>query len=61
MLAAPAQAAAPAAEGRLLVFFEKAVSKDRQQQLVAAADARIARRFAAVRGGSPRAGAPALR
>ncbi len=51
MLAAPAQAAAPAAEGRLLVGFEKGVSKDRQQQLVAAADARIARRFSAIRGG----------
>ena len=51
MLAAPASAAAPAAEGRLLVGFEKGVSKDRQQRLLAASDARIARRFDAVRSG----------
>jgi thermitase len=48
---APASAAAPAAGGRLLVGFEKGVSKDRQQQILAGAQGRIGRRFAAVRGG----------
>jgi thermitase len=51
LLAAPASAAAPAASGRLLVGFEKGVSKDRQERILSAADARIGRRFGAVRGG----------
>jgi thermitase len=48
---APAGAAAPAASGRLLVGFEKGVSKERQQRLLSAVDGRIGRRFAAIRGG----------
>ena len=48
---APASAAAPAAEGRLLVGFEKGVSKDRQERILAGAHGRIGRRFAAIRGG----------
>jgi thermitase len=48
---APASAAAPAASGRLLVGFEKGVSKDRQKRILSAADGRIGRRFAAIRGG----------
>jgi thermitase len=49
--AASAEAAAPAASGRLLVGFKKGVSKDRQARLLAAFDGRIAKRFSAVRGG----------
>jgi subtilisin family serine protease len=47
----PAAAAPPAASGKLLVAFEKRVSKDRQQRLLAALDGRIAQRFEAIRGG----------
>jgi thermitase len=46
-----AGAAAPAASGRLLVGFEKGVSKERQQRILSAVDGRIGRRFAAIRGG----------
>jgi thermitase len=49
--AAPASAQAPAASGRILVGFEKGVSKDRQQRILSAVDGRIGRRFGAVRGG----------
>ena len=48
--AAPAEAA-PAASGRLLVGFEKGVSKDRQGRILGAADGRIAQRFKSIRGG----------
>ena len=48
---APASGAAPAASGRLLVGFERGVSKDRQQRILSAVDGRIGRRFAAVRSG----------
>jgi thermitase len=51
LVAGPAQAAAPAAEGRLLVGFKKNVSTDRQQRLLAAFDGRIAQRFKSIRGG----------
>jgi subtilisin family serine protease len=51
VVAAPAAAAAPAASGRLLVGFEKGVTKDRQESILAAAQGRIARRFSAIRGG----------
>jgi thermitase len=51
VVAAPADAAAPAASGRLLVGFKKGVSKDRQERLLAAFDGRISQRFKAVRGG----------
>jgi thermitase len=51
LVAAPAQAAAPAAEGRLLVGFKKGVSTDRQQRLLAALDGRISQRFKSIRGG----------
>jgi len=47
---APASAA-PAASGRLLVGFEKGVSKERQRQILSAADGRISRRFGAIRAG----------
>jgi thermitase len=49
--AAPASAQGPAASGRLLVGFDKGVSKDRQSRILSAADGRIGRRFGAVRGG----------
>jgi thermitase len=51
MSAVPASAKAPAASGRILVGFEKGVSKDRQQRILSAADGRIGRRLGAVRGG----------
>ena len=50
VFAAPA-AQAPAASGRILVGFEKGVSKERQQDILSAAGGRIGRRFAAIRGG----------
>jgi len=49
--APPAQAAAPAASGRLMVGFKHGVSTDRQQRLLAALDGRISQRFASIRGG----------
>jgi thermitase len=51
LLATPAQAAAPAASGRLLVGFKKGVSTDRQQRLLSALDGRISQRFDSIRGG----------
>jgi thermitase len=51
LVAAPAEAAAPAASGRLLVGFKKGVSSDRQQRLLAALDGRISQRFKSIRGG----------
>src|SRR5215208_7157449 len=51
LAAAPAEGAAPAASGRLLVGFEKGVSTDRQQRLLAALDGRISQRFKGIRGG----------
>lgn len=51
LVAAPAEAAAPAAEGRLLVGFKQGVSTDRQQRLLAALDGRISQRFRSIRGG----------
>jgi subtilisin family serine protease len=51
LVAAPAEAAAPAAPGRLLVGFKQGVSTDRQQQLLAGLDGRIAQRFRSIRGG----------
>jgi thermitase len=50
-VAGPAHAAAPAASGRLLVGFDKGVSKDRQGRILKALGARAAKRFGAVRGG----------
>jgi thermitase len=49
--AAPAEAGAPAASGRLLVGFKKGVSRDRQARLLASFDGGISQRFKAVRGG----------
>jgi thermitase len=51
LIAAPAEAAAPAASGRLMVGFKKGVSTDRQQRLLAALDGRISQRFKSIRGG----------
>jgi subtilisin family serine protease len=51
LVAAPAEAAAPAAEGRLLVGFKQGVSSERQQRVLAALDGRIAQRFKSIRGG----------
>jgi thermitase len=51
LAAAPVRAAAPAASGRLLVGFKDGVSAERQQQLLAALQGRIAQRFGAIRGG----------
>lgn len=51
LTAAPAEAAAPAASGRLLVGFKKGVSTERQQRLLSALDGRIAQRFKSIRGG----------
>ena len=51
VFAAPAGAQAPAASGRILVGFEKGVSKERQQEILSAAGGRIGRRLAAIRGG----------
>ena len=48
--AAPS-AAAPAIPGRLLVGFEKGISKERQEAILSRVEGRIARRFSAVRGG----------
>ena len=61
--AAPsAGAAAPAASGKLLVGFQKGVSKERQGRLLSVAGGRLAQRFGAIRGGRlalvrPRSGA----
>ena len=50
--AAPAQAQAPAVSGRLLVGFEKGVSKERQQSILSAVGGRIGHRFSSrIRGG----------
>ncbi|MGH2822301.1 MAG: S8 family peptidase [Thermoleophilaceae bacterium] len=49
--AAPAQAAPEAASGRLLVGFDKGVSKERQQRILSAVEGRVARRLGAIRGG----------
>jgi subtilisin family serine protease len=49
--AVPAEAAAPAAEGRLLVGFEKGVSKERQQKILSRLDGRVSQRFGGIRGG----------
>ena len=52
VVAVPASAAAPAVSGRLLVGFEKGVSKERQQNILAATGGRIGRRFSGgIRGG----------
>jgi thermitase len=51
LAATPAEAAAPAASGRLLVGFKKGVSTDRQQRLLSALDGRISQRFKSIRGG----------
>ena len=51
LLASASASAAPAASGRLLVGFEKGVSKERQARILAAVDGRIGRRLGAVRGG----------
>ena len=51
LLAAPVQAAAPAASGRLLVGFERDVSKDRQQEILSKVRGRLAKRFGGIRGG----------
>jgi hypothetical protein len=61
VVAAPASAAAPAVSGRLLVGFEKRVSKERQQNILAATGGRIGRRFSGgIRGGPAGGRAPAL-
>ena len=49
--AAPAHAAAPAVSGQLLVGFKQGVSKDRQGQVLAGLDGRVAQRFGAISGG----------
>ena len=46
-----ASAAAPAVSGQILVGFKSGVSKQRQDQILSAAQGRLARRFKAVRGG----------
>jgi thermitase len=51
LTAAPSEAAAPAASGRLLVGFKSGVSQERQQRILAAVEGRISRRFGAIRGG----------
>ena len=51
LFAVPASAQAPAASGRILVGFEKGVSKQRQQDILAGAGGRIGRRLARIRGG----------
>jgi thermitase len=48
---AAASAAAPAVSGQILVGFKSGVSKQRQDQILSAAQGRLARRFKAVRGG----------
>ncbi|HYJ00353.1 MAG TPA: S8 family peptidase [Thermoleophilaceae bacterium] len=48
---AAAQAAEPAASGRLLVGFERGVSKERQQSVLAKVEGRLAQRFRGIRGG----------
>ena len=50
-LCATAQAAAPAASGRLLVGFKKGVQSERQQQVLEALGGRISQRFRSIRGG----------
>ena len=51
VVAVPAQAAPPAASGRLMVGFKKSVSTDRQQRLLAGLGGRISQRFKSIRGG----------
>jgi thermitase len=51
LASAPAQAAAPAASGRLLVGFDRDVSNDRQGEILARVQGRLARRFTGIRGG----------
>jgi thermitase len=51
VVAAPAQAAPPAASGRVMVGFKKSVSTDRQQRLLAGLGGRISQRFKSIRGG----------
>jgi thermitase len=51
LAAAPAQAAPPAASGRLLVGFKSGVAPDRQESLLAALEGRLSKRFGAIRGG----------
>ncbi len=51
LLAAPAQAAGPAASGRLLVGFDQGASKERQQEILATLKGRLAKRFAGIKGG----------
>jgi subtilisin family serine protease len=53
-LPASAAAAPPAVSGRLIVGFEKGVSKDRQGQLLAALGGKVERRLGAVRGATVR-------
>jgi thermitase len=48
---AGAAAAAPAVSGQILVGFKSGVSKQRQGEILSAAQGRLARRFKAVRGG----------
>jgi subtilisin family serine protease len=50
-IAAPAQAAGPAASGRLLVGFKQGASTERQQEILAAVKGRLAKRFSGIRGG----------
>jgi thermitase len=51
VLAASTATAAPAAPGRLLVGFEKGVSKERQERILSAVEGRISQRFGGIRGG----------
>jgi thermitase len=51
LAAAPSHAAPPAAQGRLLVGFDKGVSSGRQKAVVGGERGRILQRFGAIRGG----------
>src|SRR5687768_2239013 len=51
LVAAPAQAAAPAASGRLLVGFEKGIGSERQERVLAVVGGRLSQRFESIRGG----------
>jgi len=51
LVAAPSAEAAPAASGRLLVGFERDVSKDRQQEILGRVQGRLAQRFGGIRSG----------
>jgi subtilisin family serine protease len=51
VVAAPAQAAAPAASGQLLVGFKQGASKNQQQEILTALKGRLAKRFAGIKGG----------